>query len=289
MSTVRRVGLVGIENSHAEDIVRYLNGQPPAVAAARVSAIVAGDPARTDRLTGLGAIETVAQSSHDLLSSVDALIVTSRDGAVHMAHALPFLEAGKPVWVDKPLAASLGDAERMVAAAERSGAALTSSSALRWAPDTAALATAMADIGALQEIIVSGPADPKSEYSGIFFYGIHMADVAQRLLPGRPHAVEVARIPTGFAVGYDLGGARVTLELHLPDAERLIPFHASVSGRWGSIEREITLSDTYVRPGVDAFVEMLRTGIAPISAEELLAPIEILESAQRNIRSETIR
>jgi predicted dehydrogenase len=289
MTALRRVGLVGIENSHAEDIIRYLNGRPTEISAARVSAIVAGEPDRTEKLAGLGAIDTVVHDSQELLTRVDALIVTSRDGAVHMAHALPFLEAGIPVWVDKPLAASLADAERMVAAAERTGAALTSSSALRWASDTTALATEMSGLGALEEVVVSGPADPDSPYSGIFFYGIHAADIAQRLLPGRPDAVEVVRIPTGFAVGYRLGDVRVMLELHRPDATRTIPFRASASGRDGAIEHEIALTDTYVEPGVDAFVEMLRTGIAPIPADELLAPIAILESAQRKIRSATFR
>jgi predicted dehydrogenase len=285
MSVTRRVGLVGIENSHAEDIVRYLNAQPHELSAARVSAIVAGEPDRTAKLTQLGAIETVVQKSQDLLSSVDALIVTSRDGAEHAAQALPFLEAGIPVWVDKPLAASLADAESIVAAAEQSGAALTSSSALRWVPDTTAIVAAMAAIGPLQEIVVSGPADPNSEYGGIFFYGIHAADIAQRLLPGRPDDIEVTALPAGISVRYSLGTVRVTLELLGPDSERRIPFWASASGQQGAVEREILLPDNYVQPGVNAFVGMLRSGIAPIPYRELVAPIAILESVQRVIES----
>ena len=285
MSDTRRVGLVGIENSHAEDIVRYLNGQPRELAAARVSAIVAGEPDRTEMLTRLGAIETVVPNSQDLLSAVDALIVTSRDGAEHAAHALPFLEAGIPVWVDKPLAASLADAERMVAAAERSGAALTSSSALRWVPDTTAVVAAMAAIGPLQEIVVSGPADPNSEYSGIFFYGIHAADIAQRLFPGRPDDIEVTVVPDGVSVRYRLGTVGVTLELWRPDPARRTLFQASVSGQQGTVEREISLSGDYVQPGVNAFVEMLRSGVAPIPYRELVAPIAILESVKQAIGS----
>lgn len=115
----KNVAIVGIENSHAEEIIRYLNVEQPADVPVRVVALVAGEDERTRELAALGGIDRIVAESSDLLGMVDALIVTSRDGALHRAHAVPFLEAGTPVWVDKPLAASVADAEEIIAAAER--------------------------------------------------------------------------------------------------------------------------------------------------------------------------
>ncbi|QNA91394.1 MULTISPECIES: Gfo/Idh/MocA family oxidoreductase [unclassified Microbacterium] len=277
----KNVAIVGIENSHAEEIIRYLNVERPAGVPVRVVALVAGEPDRTRELAELGGIERIVAESSDLLGSVDALIVTSRDGALHRAHAVPFLEAGTPVWVDKPLAASVADAQAIVAAAERGGTVLTSSSALRWVADTDAIAEGLTSIGELQAVTVTGPADAASPYSGIFFYGIHVADVAQRLVPGDPEAIDLQRLPSGVVARYRVGGVLVTLEFIRPDGDGQVPFRATAVGGHGVVSRDIVLGADYVQPGVDAFARMLATGAAPIPTAQLLAPIAVLETVAR--------
>src|SRR4051794_41970628 len=103
-----RVALVGTENSHADEIIRGLNIHPISDVA-RVVALVGEDNERNRKLAASGGITQVIPASTELLGSVDALIATNRDGALHREHAVPFLEAGFPVWVDKPLAASTAD------------------------------------------------------------------------------------------------------------------------------------------------------------------------------------
>lgn len=278
---MQRVGIVGIENSHAEEIIRYLDVEQPEGVPVRIVALVAGEGDRTRALADLGGIEQIVADPIDLLGAVDALIVTSRDGAVHRAVAVPFLEAGVPVWIDKPLAASLADAEAIVAAAERGGTQLTSSSTLRWLRDTDALAAAREEIGELQAVTVTGPADSASPHSGIFFYGIHVADVAQRLVPGVPEDIDVQPLPGGLVARYRVGGVLVTLEFVRPDHVGQVPFRATVVGSHGVLSREIVVGSDYVRPGVDAFARMLTSGVAPIAAGEMLAPIAVLEVVAR--------
>ncbi|MCK8475979.1 Gfo/Idh/MocA family protein [Microbacterium aurugineum] len=277
----KNVAIVGIENSHAEEIILYLNVEQPTDVPVRVVALVAGEEERTRELADLGGIDRIAAESSDLLGGVDALIVTSRDGALHRTHAVPFLEAGTPVWVDKPLAASVSDAREILAAADRGGTTLTSSSALRWVPDTEAVAEDLATIGELQAVTITGPADAASPYSGIFFYGIHIADVAQRLVPGEPEDVAVERLRGGLVARYRVGGVLVTLEFIRPDGEGQVPFRATAVGAHGVVSRDIVLGHDYVQPGVDAFVRMLATGVRPIADAQLLAPIAVLEQVAR--------
>lgn len=281
---MKSVGIVGIENSHATEIVRFLNADAAEVPV-RITALVAGEPERTRELADLGGIERVVDDAAALLGTVDALIVTARDGADHRALAVPFLEAGVPVWVDKPLAATVADADAILAAAERGRALVTSSSTLRWLAETAALTTEAARVGEVQAVTVTGPADPDSPYSGIFFYGIHIADLAQALRPGTAEDVEVRFLPAGIVVRSRVGGVPVTLEFVRPDGDRQVPFRATVVGRHGIASREIPIGPGYVRPGVRAFAGMLETGELPVPASEMRAPIAVLEKVAEALAS----
>ncbi|MCW4457369.1 Gfo/Idh/MocA family protein [Microbacterium sp. MPKO10] len=283
---MKRVGIVGIENSHAEEIIRYLNVKQPEHVPVRITALVGGDEDQTRELARLGSIDTVVARSAELIGGVDALIITSRDGAVHRSDAVPFLEAGIPVWVDKPLAASVADAEEIIAAAQRGGTVVTSSSALRWVPDTDAVVAQVASIGDLQAVTVTGPADADSPYSGIFFYGIHAADVAQRLVPGPPQDIECVRSRDSVIVRHRTSDILVTLELVRPDEIGRVPFRATAVGSHGVVSTDIRLGEDYVQPGVDAFADMLATGQQPIPSEQLIAPITLLEQVRSMLSRE---
>ena len=57
----------------------------------------------------------IVDSMETLLSRVDVVLLTSVDGRPHLAHAAPVFKAGKRVFIDKPLTASLDDVRRIVA------------------------------------------------------------------------------------------------------------------------------------------------------------------------------
>ncbi|WP_427896262.1 Gfo/Idh/MocA family protein [Kribbella sp. GL6] len=269
-----RIALVGTENSHADEIVKHLNVEQIA-GGTRIVALAGADDERNRKLAAAGGITKLVPTSAELLGEVDALIVTNRDGALHREHAVPFLEAGVPVWVDKPLAASTADARAILDAARKGGAAVTSYSAVRWVADADVLAGA--GIDDLQAVTVTGPADPDSEYSGIFFYGIHCADLAQRLAPGEPGPVEVERVGSTVVVRYQSNGVLVTLQLVKPTEAGRVPFHAELVGRTKVVSSDVRLDSEYVVPGLKVFLRMLETGERPLDDATMLAPITVLE------------
>ena len=276
MSDTLRLAVVGTENSHAEEILRHLNVKRISPRA-RVAALVGEDDVRNRELAAMGGGLPIVPTPAELLGRVDALIVTNRDGALHRELAVPVLDAGIPVWVDKPLAASTADAEAIIAAAGRGGAPMTSYSAVRWVPDADRLEEAATGIGEIQAVTVTGPADPDSEHSGIFFYGIHAADLAQRLAPGVPGPVHTERAGATVVARYRSGGVLVTLQLVTPGAGGQVPFHAEIVGRHGLVGRDIELDADYVEPGLRVFLRMLESGVPPLDAQAMLAPITVLE------------
>jgi predicted dehydrogenase len=79
-----------------------------------------------------GAREVAAKAGVPLYGSLDELISSARpDGVIlatpnrlHVEHALQCIDAGLPALLEKPIASTVSEAERIVAAAERSGARL---------------------------------------------------------------------------------------------------------------------------------------------------------------------
>ncbi|MBO0810534.1 MAG: Gfo/Idh/MocA family oxidoreductase [Microlunatus sp.] len=272
------IAIAGVENSHATEMIKYLNVATRRTRA-EVVALVGEEDERMNELLELGGIRQRVRDARALIGSVDALIVTNRDGALHAQHAIPFLAAGLPVWVDKPLACSVDDARMIIAEATRTGAPLASYSPLRWVRSTEELVRAKDDIGELQTLTVIGPADADSEYGGIFFYGIHCADIAQRIAPGQPSDIQVTIAHGTLIIRYRLGPTEVTLQLVKPLDHRQVPFHCVLTGRQGLVSTDIGLGPGYVQPGIEAFLGMLDSGRPPVPYDEIRTAVTIMEAA----------
>ncbi|MFF2327238.1 MULTISPECIES: Gfo/Idh/MocA family protein [unclassified Streptomyces] len=279
-----RIGIVGTENSHVDHIVGHLNVHD-AGGDARVVALSGGHSRRNDALASTGGIERIVDEPTDLLGLVDAVIVADRDGAHHREQATRFLAEGLPVFVDKPLACTVEDARAMVDTALAHDAPLTSFSALRWIPDADTLAARSAQAGPPHVVVASGPADPDGEHGGIFFYGIHPVDLALRLAPGRLGDVHTDTTGTTVTASFTAGGTRVLVNFVKPNSTTQIPFHAMALTRDTMVEQTLTLDAQYCVPGLEAFLEMARTGRPPISYEDLLRPVEVLESVATALRT----
>lgn len=116
-----RVAMVGIGQRSVIGL-HVGNAPTPAriVAAADIS-----DQGRERALNVFGRDIDVLESHHDLIlaNAVDCVIITTPD-ATHAEIATDFLTAGIPVFVDKPLATTLEDADAVLRAAAKTGTAL---------------------------------------------------------------------------------------------------------------------------------------------------------------------
>ena len=276
---MRRIGFIGTENSHTDHFLRLLNAEArhPGF---RGTALAGGAGPRNNQLAETYGVDVVVESPADLLGHVDAAIVSTRNGARHREQALPLLEAGLPVLVDKPLATTTADAELLLDAASRGGAPLVSCSALRFVPEMPDLRDGEA--GPVRAVHVVGPADPDSEHSGLFFYGIHHVEAALEIL-GNPAvaagSLDVTAVRHGDTTVAStwIGGAAVTLTFVAPTDTHRVPFHATVVRPGSVLARELTLGPDYNAPALARFVAAAE-GVAAPDDGALLAPVAVLES-----------
>jgi predicted dehydrogenase len=146
---------------------------------------------------------------------VDAAVVGTPN-ALHAPQAVAFLEGGKHVLVEKPMARTVAEADAMVAAARGSGAFLMVAHCWRFHPDVRAL-RARVEAGELGEIVKTrsygghagwGPSgwftDPELAGGGALVdMGVHAIDTT-RYLVGDPEPVRVCA-----AVGTRYGASAV--------------------------------------------------------------------------------
>ncbi|WP_175009843.1 MULTISPECIES: Gfo/Idh/MocA family oxidoreductase [unclassified Cellulosimicrobium] len=264
-----RLALVGLDSSHADHYVRLVAAERrwPGV---RLVALVDGEPGRRAELAAagghsLGAGDTTVP---DVVGKVDAAIVAHRAGRRHGAAARALLAAGVPVLVDKPFAASVADARATLDVARAHGTAVTTASALRFAPEVAAahaaLATDRTTAPPGPAVEVSGPADPDDERDGLFFLGIHVVEAARAVVGAPPGAAwsppVVTRSADGIVATTRLGGVDVRLLLLDPVAHPTAGFAVAVRTSRGVERSEIVLDADYLAPVVEHGLAVLAPG-----------------------------
>lgn len=220
------------------------------------------DKALTQKLCSACRIGTDCKTAEDMVDAVDAVIIARDDWQQHLSLALPFLEAGKPVFVDKPLTLDAGE----LAAFEphlRAGL-LMSTSGLRYTRELDPLRNGE---GAR---LVTG-----TVLNGLEKYGIHMIEAVAGLGGAFAEPVSVSRLDAehqSFAIRFSDGGQFLLNCLGAVDKT----FHLSFFGESG--HRHFDLHDNFsaFRRTLGAFFDMARTGKPAIDPDETLRLMRLL-------------
>jgi predicted dehydrogenase len=177
-----KVGIIGLDTSHAIAFTKELNNKDakPELANCRVvAAYPKGSPdieSSTSRVPGY--IEDIKKldveivdSIDELLKRVDCVLLETNDGRPHLEQAIPCFKAGKPTFIDKPIAASLTDAIAIFKAAKYYNCPTFSSSSLRYGTTTQEARAGK--LGKISHCETSSPASLEKTHPDLFWYGIH--------------------------------------------------------------------------------------------------------------------
>lgn len=254
---------------------------------ARVTAVWTPDIARTKIVAQALDIPWIMRRPEEAVGKVDAVITTD-DGCEtradrNAAWAMPYIEAGTPVFLDKPLSHSAEEAVHVVDTARSRKTPILCCSGLRY---TKALQAQQDRMAALGDVLAADGAGP---LGWLVFYGVHVIDPLISLVGGGARWVEHRGTSDQHLVivGYE-GGRTITFR-SLPMA---YGFHFSLYGRQGVDRFSILPEDPdfaeehfHVRT-VEAALDMFRTGRMPISYEEQLESAKILIYARASLQHE---
>jgi predicted dehydrogenase len=277
---------VGSDNSHAEAFAKLANVPEegkPRIEEVQVTHIYGTDAARTQEVATLGKIPNIVDDMQEMIGSVDGVAVVWRHGGLHLQHTLPFLKAGLPVFVDKPLALSEADATQMIDAALAAKVGFTSFSTVRYASSLQEyLQYLHTECGDLLTGMCTGQVQLASEYGGVFFYGIHAVELMHTIFGYGCQSVLARQNNENLQVICTLPNQKL-VTLNLVGGGFKVPFHAAAFGSEGWGTHEINPSTMYYN-GMKVFLEVMRTGTWPLTPEQLLEPVRILEATVQSIQ-----
>lgn len=276
-----RIGIVGAENSHATLIAGILNVDRdlPGFSATHVW----GETSEfAERAAQQGRVPHVVTDPGAMVGQVDAVIVDHRDGRHHAAAARPFIQAGLPVFVDKPFCTDLEEGIALVRLARASGVAITSFSTLPLEPSVCRFADCLSEVGGLRSLVTAGPCDIDGPYSGVFFYGVHQVEVMLKLVEARPVAVTTTRNGAdGIAVVTFDSGVIASVNC-LADWWGGSGFHAFACGDGGTHSAHLTSEEKPFLTGVKLFCGMFETGVEPVPPQRYLTAVAVLAAMQES-------
>jgi hypothetical protein len=288
-----RLGIIGTDVSHVIHFTRILNNpsDPDHIAGARVvAAYKGGSPdivsSRTrvegyaEQLSKQYGVEIIPDIP-TLCSKVDAVLLESGDGRIHLSQARTVFAAHKPLFIDKPLASTLEDAREIARLAKAADVPWFSSSGLRFNDVVTSMKTRDAFA-----VGVWGPGPMEEHhYLDLSWYGIHPIEMLYTLMG--TGCEEVTRISgVDFQSGSDVvvgkwkDGRIGTARILRPSGG-----YGVIIFRPGKIMQSPADFPFSYAPLVKQIVTFFQTRKAPVPNEETLEIFAFMDAAQRSKES----
>jgi predicted dehydrogenase len=281
-----RIGIIGLDTSHSVAFTKALNDSS-ADAAFLGYKVVAAYPkgsndikSSVDRIAGY--IEDVKKlgveivnSIEELLPKVDCVLLETNDGRLHLGQALLVMKAGKRMFIDKPVAASLADAIAIYEAARYYKVPVFSSSSLRYIPGIKEISEG--SIGKVLGADTYSPATIEKTHPDLFWYGVHGVETLFSVM-----GTGCKTVTRTFTENFDK-------VVGTWNDGRIGTFRGLRSGKedyGGTIfgEKEILVLGKYsgYNPLLLKIVEFFSTGITPVSPEETIEIFAFMAAADES-------
>ncbi len=266
-----KIGIIDLDTSHPEAWLPFYHGHEV------VSVYDGGSvhpPGEADAFAARHGIAHVATAVEEMVEKVDAVILHGCDWSTHVAKARPFIEAGKAVLIDKPVAGNAADL-RQIEAWAAAGARITGGSVLRFCREwTQWKANHLAERGTPHTVFTGCGVDE-------FNYGIHAYSFLCEIM-GEGAA----------SVRHLHRGAQRTLEVRWDDGrlglvtigavEKWLPFHATVI-----TEKSVQQFQPDPLRLYEAFLERVLPYLAGESDEAPLTPSALVEAERLALAAKT--
>jgi len=281
-----RLGIVGTDTSHVTAFTQILNDEssPDHVPGGHVvAAYKGGSPdiessaTRVDKFADELRTKWKVRfytSIPELCQNVDAVLLESVDGRIHLAQARAIISARKPMFIDKPLAATLEDAREIARLAAAAGVSWFSSSSLRFGEIAETMkfadATGVTTWG-------PGPLEPHHQLD-LAWYAIHPIELLYTLMgPGCDEVTRIFSPDADVIVGRWKDGRLGSVRALRPYSD----YGAVVFRPKQIVESPSRPADSY-RPLLVEVMKFFESGQPPVPNSETLEIYAFMDAAQRS-------
>lgn len=278
---MKRIGIIGTENSHALHFAKGINlGLLPngerQYADLKVVACFGPDLESAKQLRDEAAVELILDKPEDFLGKVDAMMITSRKGSHHLAYAKLFVEAGIPLFIDKPVTADPDEAEELISLAKQHNVLITGGSGCKYAWDVQLLKIKREQWekeGRFLSASANFAADIDSPYDGFYFYAPHLTEMALTIFGYDVQAVQSVMNERGVTVIFRY--AAYDISLHYTKGSNVSS--CVLYGTSDNEYRRIDISQIYGQE-LEMFVRMLGTSSMPQTYDQLTRHVYVIDA-----------
>jgi predicted dehydrogenase len=283
-----RVGIIGLDTSHSAAFTKELNKSEATDSGPRLRVVAAypfgsrdieSSASRIPSITAeMKALDVeIVDSIADLLKRVDCVLLETNDGKLHLQQAMEVFASKKPVFIDKPVAASLADVLAIFQTAKSSGTPMFSSSSLRYGGNVQAIRNGL--VGKVLGCDAFSPCALEPSHSDLYWYGIHGVESLFTCMgPGCESVTRVSTENFDVVTGKWSDGRIGTFR----------GIRSGTSGYGGTAfgDKGIVALEKFqgYKPLVLVISEFFRTKQPPVSAEETIEIYAFMEAAAESKR-----
>lgn len=300
-----RVGIIGLDNYQAVAFAQLFHDPKAAGDLAGfkvVAAFPAGSPdipeSVRERPKWEKDIQTygvrIAASPEEVLKAVDVVMVMSVDGRAHREQLKAVFKAGKPVYVGRPLAASLADAVEIFRLARESKTPIFTCSQHRFSPGFIGMRN-HPEVGDVLGADVYGGCPREPHHPDLMWHGIHGVETLYTIMG--PGCTSVSRAATDSAdlvtgvwkdgrVGTFRGIRKGALKYSATVFGTKGVSTAGIYGHGVPVKGIVPTNDRYMGyEGVAIEIaRFFKTREPPVSAEETIDMFAFMEAAEESKR-----
>ena len=278
-----KIGIIGLDTSHSPAFAKYINNPENEsmhgmlVSAAypygsnTIESSAKRIPQYTDQFKSMGI--KIENDLDALIGQSDGILLETNDGTMHLEQALKVIGAGKPLFIDKPVAAGLADVIEIYETAEKNKVPIFSSSSLRYLQKAQDVRKKKV-IGNVKGASTYSPEKFEPSHTDLFWYGIHGVEILYTLMgTGCKSLKRITTKSTDLVIGKW-------------DKERLGTFRGDLSGlqQYGGTAfgsegvMEVGPSEGYGGL-IEEIIRFFRTGKSPVADKETIELYTFMEAA----------
>lgn len=285
-----QLGIIGLDTSHSTAFVELINGDDPEtefegfkVVAAypygsrEIESSAKRIPEYTEIVKKHGV--KITSSIAELLKEVDCVMLETNDGTMHLEQATEVIKSRKPLFIDKPIAATLPQVLAIYKLAEKYNVPLYSSSALRFSAKNQELRAGLGPEGKVVGADCYSICKNEVGHAGFYWYGIHGVEILFTIMNRGCSSVScLSTTDTDVATGLWKDGRIGTY--------RGIRKGAQTYGGTAICEKQVVSAGGYTgyKDLLKSILVFFKTKVPPVDKDETIEIYTFMEAANESIR-----
>lgn len=253
------------------DYLRKKNFPEDTIKEAAVTHIWTQDSHLSTHIASSSNIKNIVTKPEDMIGEVDAILLARDDYEHHLTHSEPFIQAGLPIYIDKPIAVKVADALSILNKEISKGQIFTCTP-LRYAEEFSVTRKELESLGEIKSIQATIMKSWEK-------YAIHVLEPILNILGFQQKIKTVKRVTSNGAVHviYLTEEDRI-INITVLETATYLPFKITFFGTNNLLELEVVDIFNAFKASLQTFIQAVQNVEQPITPKEIIKTVEFIEA-----------